>query len=73
MTETPASQPTPTPKNFALRCPNCRWGRLSTGTKDDLVDLSYIKPTCAGCGKIRKYRCPKCGSPCPLKRIRGNS
>lgn len=61
------------PKNFAIRCPRCRWARLSSGVSSDLADLVYVKPTCAGCGKVRKYRCPKCGTASPLQRIKGNS
>lgn len=61
------------PKNFVLSCPNCRWSRTSSGITKDLADLIYIKPTCQGCGKIKKYRCPKCGGACPLKRIKGNA
>jgi len=61
------------PQNFALRCPKCRWARMSSGLAADLADLVYVKPTCNGCGKFRKYRCPKCGVACPLKRIKGNS
>ncbi len=61
------------PKNFILRCPGCRWARASSGVSDDLADLIYVKPTCKGCGKLRQYRCPKCGNKCPLKRLKGNS
>lgn len=61
------------PKNFVLRCPRCRWARTTSGLTTDLADLTYIKPTCVRCGKLKKYKCPKCGTACPLKRIKGNS
>jgi hypothetical protein len=61
------------PRNFVLRCPKCRWARITSGLKVDLEDLTYIEPTCVGCGKFRQYRCPKCGAACPLKRMKGNS
>lgn len=61
------------PKNFALRCPSCRWARITSGLATDLQDLLVIKPTCQNCGKFRKYKCPKCGTACPLKRIKGNT
>jgi hypothetical protein len=60
------------PKNFAIRCIKCNWARLTSGLTVDLADLHYIKPTCKGCGKYRMYSCPKCGTKCPLKRIKGN-
>jgi|GEM_PF-2321999 len=61
------------PQNFFLRCPKCSWAKLSSGLTSDLVDLVNVKTTCKGCGKFRKYKCPKCGTSCPLKRIKGNS
>jgi hypothetical protein len=61
------------PKNFAIRCLKCRWARLSSGLTVDLQDLIEVKSNCAGCGKFKKYKCPKCGTACPLKRIKGNS
>lgn len=61
-----------TPKNFQLKCIQCGWARTSSGLTTDLSDLIYIKPSCKGCGRYRKYKCPKCGAPCPLKRIKGN-
>ena len=62
-----------TPKNFQLKCIKCGWSRASSGITEDLSDLTYIKPNCNGCGRYRKYKCPKCGTACPLKRIRGNT
>ena len=60
------------PKNFILRCQKCRWARLSTGLSEDLKDLhEYV--SCANCGKIRTFRCPKCGQTVKLIRIRNNS
>jgi hypothetical protein len=60
------------PKNFVLRCIKCNWSRISSGLTSDLADLSHIKSSCNGCGKYRMYLCPKCGTKCPLKRIKGN-
>jgi len=60
-------------KNFVIRCPRCRWARLSSGVAMDLEDLHEIDPNCPTCGKWRKFKCPKCGMPSPMKRIKGNS
>ena len=69
----PEKSITGVPKLFMLRCPKCRWGRSSSGVSADLADLIEVKNNCASCGKARKFRCPKCGVACPLKRIKGNS
>lgn len=61
------------PQNFVLRCARCRWARMSSGLGVDLKDLLEIKPNCANCGKFKKYKCPKCGMACPLKRVKGNT
>lgn len=60
------------PKNFFIRCPRCRWARISSGLKDDLADLNEINAGCVNCGKWRKFRCPKCGTPSTMQRIKGN-
>lgn len=60
------------PKNFFIRCPKCRWARTSTGLKDDVADLYEISPGCTTCGKWRKFKCPKCGMPATMQRIKGN-
>jgi hypothetical protein len=60
------------PKNFFIRCPRCRWARLSSGVAMDLADLYEENPGCKTCGKWRKFKCPKCGMPSPMKRIKGN-
>lgn len=61
-----------TPKNFIIRCPKCRWARMSTGISEDLKDLHEIK-TCVNCGKPRQFRCPQCGNTAKQMRIRNNS
>lgn len=61
------------PRNFMMRCASCNWGRASSGLKSDLADLAEVKANCNTCGKWRRYRCPRCGAICPLKRIKGNS
>ena len=61
------------PKNFVIRCPKCRWARLSSGVAADLSDLHEIKSNCKNCGKFRKFQCPKCGTHSTMKRLHGNS
>ena len=60
-------------KPFVIRCLHCRWGKSSNGTKGDLGDLVEIKNNCSKCGKSRKFRCPKCGRPATMRRLRGNT
>lgn len=59
-------------KNFIIRCPKCRWARMSTGLSEDLKDLREIK-TCSNCGGARKFRCPQCGQIAKQTRIKSNS
>lgn len=59
------------PKNFMIRCPKCRWARLSSGVSMDLADLHEVTSSCKNCGKARKFKCPKCGMNSPMKRIKG--
>lgn len=61
------------PKNFVIRCPRCRWARITSGVSQDIVDLNEIDPNCVNCGKWRRFKCPKCSMPSQMKRIRGNS
>jgi hypothetical protein len=61
------------PKNFVIRCGKCCWSRVSSGVAADLTDIYEIKPNCKGCGKWRKFRCPNCGTPATMKRIKGNA
>lgn len=58
-------------KNFILRCPKCRWARMSTGLSEDLKDLKEYS-SCVNCGG-RKFRCPECGQIAKLARVKGNS
>lgn len=60
-------------KNFMIRCPRCRWGRVSSGIAVDVADLHEVTSTCENCGKFRAFKCPKCGMPSLMKRLKGNS
>ena len=60
------------PQNFILRCPKCRWAKMTTGLSEDLKSLREIS-TCASCGGGRKFRCPECGSIAKMTRVKGNS
>jgi hypothetical protein len=61
------------PKNFVIRCARCRWARLSSGLSMDTADLKEVKANCKGCGKWRKFYCPKCSTPSIMKRFKGNA
>ena len=69
----PESDNTGVPKNFIIRCHRCRWARISSGVSSDLSDLNEIKSGCINCGKFRSFKCPKCGMPSKMKRIKGNT
>lgn len=56
-------------KKFMIRCPRCRWARISSGVKADIQDLDEIKEHCSDCGKFRRFKCKSCGMPSPMKRI----
>lgn len=60
------------PKNFFIRCPRCRWARVSSGVTVDLVDLHEVKSNCPNCGRWRHFKCPKCGMNAPMRRIKGS-
>lgn len=60
------------PKNFFIRCPKCRWARISSGVASDIADLYEIKSNCKTCGKHRKFKCPKCGANANMKRMQTN-
>ena len=61
------------PKNFIIRCPRCRWARITSGIAQDMEDLNEVDKNCINCGKWRKFKCPKCGMPSQMRRLRGNS
>lgn len=61
------------PKNFVIRCPRCRWARITSGVGVDITDLHEIDAGCVNCGKWRKFKCPKCGMNSPMKRLKGNT
>ena len=54
---------------FIIRCPKCRWARMSTGLTKDLQDLHEYK-SCLNCGKIRSFRCIKCGNIAKMTRVK---
>jgi len=56
---------------FIIRCPRCRWSRLTTGISEHLKDLFEFKK-CSNCGGPRKFRCPACGAQAKMLRIKGN-
>ena len=68
----PEADNTGVPKNFFIRCPRCRWARTSSGMTADLTDLTEINPNCVNCGRWRKFKCPKCGMPSTMRRLKGN-
>ena len=72
----PEYQPEPSisgvPKNFMIRCLRCRWARITSGVAADITDLNEVHIGCVNCGKFRKFKCPECGNPAPMKRIKRN-
>lgn len=69
----PEPNNTGAPKNFMIRCPKCRWARISSGLDADMIDMHEINRGCRTCGKWRKFHCKRCGTPAAMVRIRGNS
>jgi hypothetical protein len=69
----PEANNTGVAKNFMIRCPRCRWARLSSGVAADLADLHEVNQGCVNCGKWRQFKCPKCGRNSPMKRMKGNT
>ncbi len=55
---------------FNIRCMKCKWYKLTTGLSEDLKDLYEIKNHCTNCGKPREFRCPKCGTPSKMLRLK---
>ncbi len=56
-------------RRFMIRCPKCRWAKVTTGREDELKGLSEVKNNCTNCGKPRTFRCPLCGSFSQMKRL----
>lgn len=56
---------------FLIQCAKCRWFVKTKGSKKDLeeIKLNEIKNSCSNCGKIRKFRCPKCSEVAKMFRI----
>lgn len=79
-TTPPAVAPSPaiheasyTPNNprFTIRCQKCRWAEVNGGTTPELKHLHEIPNNCPTCGKARQFRCPKCGRPAKMTRVKG--
>ncbi len=56
---------------FSIRCLKCRWCVVNGGTTPELKDLYEIPNNCPTCGKARQFRCPKCGRPAKMTRVKG--
>lgn len=56
---------------FFIRCQKCRWAEVNNGTTAALAHLHEITNNCATCGKARQFRCPKCGRPSKMTRVKG--
>lgn len=53
---------------FLLTCPKCKWHLNCNGTTESFKGLVEFKP-CANCHNKRKFKCPKCATIMPLKRV----
>lgn len=56
---------------FTIRCQKCRWAEVNGGTTPELKHLHEIPNNCPTCGKARQFRCPKCGRPAKMTRVKG--
>jgi len=60
-------------KNFMIRCARCNWRTFSTGITADLKADGLLveqKKNCATCGGARVFKCPKCGQPAKMFRMK---
>ena len=62
---------TPNQPRFTIRCQKCRWAEVNNGTSPELKHLYEIKSGCLNCGKSRQFRCPRCGRPATMNRVKG--
>lgn len=56
---------------FTIRCQKCRWAVVNGGTSKELQGLHEIPNNCPTCGKARQFKCPKCGRPAKMTRVKG--
>ncbi len=72
-TAAPINVATYTPNNprFMIRCQKCRWAVVNGGTSPELKAYHEIPNNCANCGKARQFRCPECGRPAKMTRVKG--
>ena len=56
---------------FVIRCQKCRWAVVNGGMSKELKGLHEIPNNCPTCGKARQFKCPKCGRPAKMTRVKG--
>lgn len=56
-------------QKYILKC-TCSFVLLTSGNQDELKDIYEFPNGCKACGKIRKFRCPKCGKQIKLLPVR---
>jgi len=56
-------------QEFVLKCP-CSFVVFTTDKREELKGIFEYPNNCANCGKIPKYRCPKCGRQIKLLPIK---
>lgn len=61
----------PNQPRFTIRCQKCRWAVVNGGTRNELTGLHEIPNNCPTCGKARQFKCPKCGRPAKMTRVKG--
>lgn len=56
---------------FIIKCFNCNWQLKTLGDKKSIADedLQEVKSGCSTCGKPRKFKCKKCGTPSKMFRV----
>lgn len=56
-------------EEFIIKC-TCSFVLLTTGKPEELKDIYEFPNGCKKCGKIRKFRCPKCGKQIRMLPVR---